>query len=161
MDELLQRTAGLPEVRLAPGDTVIREGETGDGLWILVSGALQVSKDGVSVNSIQRPGAAIGEISLLLDSPYSATVVAREPSVLRYAADGRALMRGDAAITRLIAVGLAERLAFATAYLADLKNQYGDAPGLAMASEVLGHLAHHRPRQPAQPGSARDPNPDY
>jgi len=161
MDELLQRTVGLPEIKLSPGDVVIREGEAGGGLWILVSGALQISKDGVAINAIDRPGAAVGEISLLLDSPVSATVVAREASVLRHAVDGRALMAGDAAITRLIAVGLAERLAFVTTYLADLKNQYGDAPGMAMVSEVIDQLAHHRLGPPARPGSARDPDPDY
>jgi CRP-like cAMP-binding protein len=160
MDELLQHTAGLPEISLAPGDTVVREGEIGGGLWVLVSGALQVSKAGMSINSISRPGAAIGEISLLLNAPYSATVVASEASTLRYAADGRALLMSVPAITRLIAAGLAERLDFVTTYLADLKNQYGDAPGLTMVSDVLHELAHRQGR-PARPGSAREPSPDY
>ena len=45
-------------------------------------------------------------------------------------------------------------------YLADLKEQYGDAPGLSMVSDVLTTLSHHG--QPAaRPGSARDPDPDY
>jgi CRP/FNR family transcriptional regulator, cyclic AMP receptor protein len=160
MDELLQCTAGLPEIRLAPGDTVVREGEAGDGLWILVSGTLQISKAGVAINSISRPGAAIGEISLLLDSCYSATVVASEPSIVRYATDGRAWLASDPAIMRWIATGLARRLHVVTTYLADLKNQYGDSPGLAMVSEVLDQLAY-RQAPLAQPGSAREPNPDY
>ncbi|MEJ8823206.1 cyclic nucleotide-binding domain-containing protein [Variovorax humicola] len=160
MHELLQRTAGLPEITLAPGDTLVREGESGDGLWILISGTLQVSKAGTAISSVSRPGAAIGEISLLLNSPYSATVVASEPCVLRYAADGHALLMSNPAITRLIAVGLAERLAFVTTYLADLKNQYGDSPGLAMVSDVLNQLAHRQGPQ-VRPGSEREPNPDY
>jgi len=160
MHELLQRTAGLPEITLAPGDTLVREGEYGDGLWILISGTLQVSKAGTAISSVSRPGADIGEISLLLNSPFSATVVANEPCVLRYAADGRALLMSNPAITRLIAVGLAERLAFVTTYLADLKNQYGDSPGLAMVSDVLNQLAHRQGPQ-VRPGSEREPNPDY
>ena len=40
----------------------------------------------------------------------------------------------------MVAVGLAERLNVATSYLADLKVQYGDAPGLSMVSEVLSRL---------------------
>ena len=160
MDELLQRSAGLPEITLAAGDTVVREGDAGDGLWILVSGTLMVSKDGIAINSVSRPGAAIGEISLLLDSPYSATVVARAPSSVRFASDGLASRMSDPAITRMIAAGLAERLNLVTTYLVDLKHQYGDSPGLAMVSEVLGHLAH-RQGPPARPGSAREPNPDY
>ncbi len=59
-----------------------------------------------------------------------------------------------------MAVGLAERLNFVTTYLADLKHQYGDAPGLAMVADVLGQLAQ-RQGPTAQPGSARDPDPAY
>jgi hypothetical protein len=44
--------------------------------------------------------------------------------------------------------------------LADLKQQYGDAPGLTMVSDVLNRLAL-RQTAPARPGSARDPQPDY
>jgi hypothetical protein len=66
----------------------------------------------------------------------------------------------DPAITQLVAVGLAERLTFVTTYLADLKNQYGDVPGLSMVSDVLNQLAQ-RQAPPARPGSARDPNPEY
>jgi CRP/FNR family transcriptional regulator, cyclic AMP receptor protein len=64
------------------------------------------------------------------------------------------------AITRLIAEGLAERLNYVTTYLADLKAQYGEAPGLTMVSAVLRELAE-RQRERARPGSARDPQPDY
>jgi CRP-like cAMP-binding protein len=159
MDDLLARTTGLPEITLPPGEILVREGDAGNSLWVLVSGALQVRKGGVAVNLLNRPGAVIGEISLLLDAPYSATVVASEASVVRHAADGRALL-SDPAITQLVAVGLAERLTLVTTYLADLKHQYGDAPGLAMVHDVLNQLAQ-RQGPPARPGSARDPNPDY
>jgi CRP-like cAMP-binding protein len=160
MDDLLQHTAGLPEITLQPGDTVVREGEAGGGLWVLVSGVLQVSKSGMVINAISQPGAAIGEISLLLDSPITATVSASAPSIMRHAADGRAFLMSDPAIMRLLAIGLAERLYHVTTYLADLMTQYGDSPGLAMVSEVLGQLAH-RQGPVARPGSAREPNPDY
>jgi len=45
-------------------------------------------------------------------------------------------------------------------YLADLKHQYGDAPGLAMVSDVLSKLSQHT-GPAAQSGSAREPNPEY
>ena len=57
-------------------------------------------------------------------------------------------------------MGLAERLNFVTTYLADLKHQYGDAPGLAMVSDVLSQLSQ-RQGAVARPGSARDPEPEY
>jgi hypothetical protein len=60
----------------------------------------------------------------------------------------------------LVAIGLAERLNFVTTYLADLKHQYGDAPGLSMVADVLHQLAQrHGPV--ARPGSARDPDAEY
>jgi CRP/FNR family cyclic AMP-dependent transcriptional regulator len=160
MTDMLSLSSHLPEIELAAGDTVVHEGRTAGGLWVLVSGALEVRKGDVLVNTITRPGALIGEISVLLDTVYSATVRATKRTVLRHAADGQALLASDPSITRLVAVGLAERLNFVTTYLADLKHQYGDAPGLSMVSDVLSQLAQ-RQAPPARPGSARDPDPDY
>jgi CRP-like cAMP-binding protein len=114
----------------------------------------------VEVNTIADPGAIIGEMSVLLGIDQSATVRATEHSVLRHAADGRALLGSDPAITTLVAVGLAERLSFITTYLADLTVQYDNAPGLSMVSDVLTRLGQHAgPR--ATPGSAREPDPEY
>jgi CRP/FNR family cyclic AMP-dependent transcriptional regulator len=160
MPDMLSLSAHLPELEFAPGDVVVAEGGAGGDLWVLVSGALQVRKGGVQVNVITQPGALVGEISLLLGSPHSATVEATERSVLRHAADGAALLFGHPDVTRLVAVGLAERLSFVTTYLADLKHQYGDAPGLTMVSDVLARLAQ-RQGPAARPGSARDPDPEY
>ena len=157
---MLSLSAHLPEVRMAPGEIVVREGGTAGALWVLVSGSLQVRKGSVVVTTIARPGALIGEVSALLGTAYSATVEAIEPTVLRHAVDGQALLASDPRITRLVAIGLAERLNFVTTYLADLKHQYGDAPGLTMVSDVLNELAQ-RQGPPARPGSARDPHPDY
>lgn len=158
--DMLAHCAHLPELTLPAGEVLVREGQPAAGLWILVSGSLRVLKGSVPVNVVAQPGAVIGEMSLLLDAPSSATVIASEPCVLRHAADGAALLARDPAITRLIAVGLAERLNVVTTYLADLKHQYGDAPGLAMVSEVVAELAQ-RPAAPAVTGSARDPDPEY
>jgi len=160
MSDMLALSAHLPTIEFAAGDVVVHEGGSAGSLWVLVSGALQVSKGPVVVNTITRPGALVGEIAVLLEGVNSATVRATEPSVLRHAADGQALLARDPAITRLVAIGLAERLNFVTTYLADLKLQYGDAPGLSMVSDVLARLAE-RQGPAARPGSARDPNPEY
>jgi CRP-like cAMP-binding protein len=159
MSDMVTHSAHLPVVELDPGQIVVHEGGVGGAIWVLISGALQVRKGDIPVNSITEPGAVIGEISVLLGTDHGATVEATEPSRLRYAADGEALL-GDPTITKLIAVGLAERLNFVNAYLADLKVQYTDAPGLSMVSGVLSRLAQ-RQAPPAQPGSVRDPDPDY
>ncbi len=157
---MLSLSATLPEVAYAAGDVVIEEGTTTGSIWVLVSGALDVRKGGVVVNRVVHPGALLGEVAVLLGSGHSASVVATEPSVLRYARDGRALLDSDPKISTFVAVGLAERLDFVTTYLADLKNQYADAPGLAMVSDVLARLAA-RTGPKAQPGSRREPDPEY
>jgi CRP/FNR family transcriptional regulator, cyclic AMP receptor protein len=158
--DMVELSAHLPLVEVAAGDTLVQQGEPSGAVWVLVSGALEVFQFDVSVNTITKPGAVIGEMSVLLGAPSGAGVVATEPSRLRYAADGHAFLFSDTEITRLIAVGLAERLTFVTTYLADLKYQYGDATGLSMVSEVLTHLAH-RQVPSARSGSARDPEPEY
>ena len=160
MNDMLALSAHLPETRFAPGDTVVHEGDAAGGIWVLVSGELQVRKGSVLVNTINRPGALIGEISVLLGTAYGATVETTAPSLLRHAADGRAFLSNDPHISQLVAVGLAERLNFMTTYLADLKYQYSDAPGLSMVTEVLNELAQ-RQVPLARFGSARDPNPEY
>ncbi|MEM8768892.1 MAG: cyclic nucleotide-binding domain-containing protein [Pseudomonadota bacterium] len=160
MEDMLQLTGHLPEVHYDPGDIIITEGGDSDGVWILVSGSLRVLKKGEEVNTVTLPGALIGEMSILLDIPDSATVEAAEPSVMRYAEDGAALLESDPRIIRLVAVGLAERLNFVTSYLADLQQQYSDSPGIAMVPEVLRQLSQ-RQGPPARPGSARDPDPEY
>lgn len=160
MNDMLALASHLPEVAFAAGDVVVREGGEPGGIWVLVSGTLAISKAGVPINVLSRPGTLIGEVSALLGANYTATVTAQERCVMRHAADGPALLARDPAITRLVAIGLAERLNFVTTYLADLKQQYADAPGLAMVSDVLGRLAQ-RQGPVARPGSARDADPDY
>jgi CRP-like cAMP-binding protein len=150
----------LPVVEVDAGTVIVSEGAESTSIWILMSGSLRVFKGDVSVNTVTVPGAIIGEVSLLLGAAHGATVIAMEPSRFRFAADGNALIFSDPQITRLIAVGLAERLNFLTTYLADVKEQYGGAAGLSIVSDVLAELAH-RQAPPARPGSARDPNPDY
>lgn len=157
---MLSLSVHLPEVTIGAGDVLVTEGSPSEGLWVLVSGALDVRKGDVVVNTITLPGALVGEMSELLGRPSSATVAASEPTVLRYAADAPAFFDGDPAVLRLVAQALAERLAFVTTYLADLKHQYADAPGLAMVGQVLSELAQ-RQAPAARPGSLRDPDPDY
>ncbi len=160
MHDMLLLSTHLPEVSFATGEIVIPEGGAAGPIWILVSGSLKVSKGSVQVNAVTEPGAMIGEVSVLLGSAFSATVEAVEPTVMRFAADGRALLASNPAIPTMVAVVLADRLRFVTTYLADLKHQYGDAPGLSMIPAVVSQLAQrHGP--PARPGSAREPDPKY
>ena len=157
---MLARSAHLPELEFATGDAIITAGTAAGELWVLVSGSLTVRKDGEVVNSISRAGALVGEMAVLLGTDHAITVEAAEPSRLRVARDADAFLGEDPETMRLVAYGLAERLNRVTTYLADLKHQYGDTPGLSMVSDVLTHLSVHQDL-PARSGSARDPDPEY
>jgi CRP-like cAMP-binding protein len=160
--DLLALTAHLPEVELASGEALLSTGGASGPIWILVSGSLRVLRDGVEVNTITQPGAAVGEMSVLLGTEHTATIEVIDAARLRVAEDGHALLASDPAITRCIAVGMAQRLVTVTGYLADLTQQYGDHPGLAMVSDVVRQLSHdHHHVARATPGSARDPDPEY
>jgi signal transduction histidine kinase len=81
--------SGLPEadlqrlysqartLKLPPGRVLIEEGTPGDALYILISGELEISKYAAAQDvkmDVRRPGDVIGEMSLLDNSPRSASV---------------------------------------------------------------------------------------
>lgn len=134
--DMLSLSSHLPEQAFAPGQVVVREGDAGGAIWVLVAGALA------------------GKVSVLLNARSGVIVQATEPSVLHRADDGAALLASHPAITRRVAEGQAERLNAITIYRVDLKQQYGNAPGLSMVSEVLSQLSQ-RQAAPARPSSAR------
>ena len=157
---MLTLSADLPEVALSPGEVLVLEGSPNGPVWVLVEGDLTVSNGEVEVNTITQPGAVIGEMSVLLGLRHGASVVASTAARLRVAQDGAAFLGSDPLVLRLVAEGLARRLNFMSTYLADVKDQYSEAPGLSMVAEVLSTLGHHG--QPtARSGSARDPEPTY
>jgi serine/threonine protein phosphatase PrpC len=94
--ESLKVLAAVHEQRVTAGETVVREGDPGETLYIVVDGDLEVSQGGVILNSVGR-GNHFGELGLATDGVRSATVVARRPAVLlTLSRDGLfELVRGD------------------------------------------------------------------
>ncbi len=66
---------------LAPGDTLFREGDAGDGMYVVLEGALEIQVSGKVVETSTR-GAIIGELALIDQAPRIATVTAKEASKL-------------------------------------------------------------------------------
>jgi len=70
------------------GVEIIREGEMGEGVYVMLSGEVEVSKqqaDGTTVSLAKlRPGDVFGEMSLLLNQVTSATVRATRSSAVLF-----------------------------------------------------------------------------
>lgn len=159
--DLLAAAADYPTQTLAPGDVIIAQGDAPSSIWLLESGSVTVERDGVAFARIDNPGAVFGEMSIVLERPATATVVAASEVVVRVIDDPEAFLteRPGAALTVLRTT--AARLDGLTQYLVDVKEQFAGQEGhLGMVGDILDTLVHHQ-APPARPGSARDPEGDH
>jgi CRP/FNR family transcriptional regulator, cyclic AMP receptor protein len=70
----------LEEVQVEAGEVVMREGDVGAWLFIVVTGQLRVERADRSV--LIGPGSVVGELAVLDPHPRSATVTAATPGLL-------------------------------------------------------------------------------
>jgi CRP-like cAMP-binding protein len=162
MTDVLTLCSALPEIRVAKGDTLIEEAVRTDRLYVLKNGAFEVVRNGVRVVSISEPGAFMGEISAVLGSVPTASVVAAKDSTVYVVDNASASVQRQPDLTYAIAQLLARRLAAVTAYLVDIKRQYADSnTHLALMDEVLANVIAMNPTRRTEPGSERSDVPDY
>jgi len=112
-----------PKRELAPGETLIAQGEDGGDLFILDSGELSVERDGIAIATIARHGAIIGEMSVVLGTAASATVKATIPTTVRVIRDAQDQLQRDPALSFRLAHLMATRLDTTSALLVDLTRQ--------------------------------------
>jgi len=159
MRAVLEHCVGGHELPLAANAVLMREGETSGRLYVLLEGRLDVLKGDTVVATLTEPGAMVGEMSVLLAQPHTATVRAAANSKVYQFDDAAAFLKAQPAVAMLIAQLLAHRLNAATTYLADIKRQYADHGNhLAMVGDVLESLINLSPK-PVSPGSDRQPDP--
>ena len=161
MNHVLALCSTLPELHVPRGSALIDESVRTERLYVLKTGALEVVRNGVRVVLVTEPGAFVGEISALLGSTPTASVVAAQDSTVHVLDQASAAVRGNPELTYAIAQLLARRLVAVTAYLVDIKRQYADSEThLGLMDQVLANLMAMQPTGLA-PGSERADVPDY
>jgi CRP/FNR family transcriptional regulator, cyclic AMP receptor protein len=159
MRDILEYCVGGLRRSVSAGTEVLHEGGRTGHLYVLIEGRLEVVKGDTVVAIITEPGAVLGEMSVLLDKPHTATVRAAADSAIYEIEDAASFLRQQPAVTILIAKMLAQRLNVANTYLADLKQQYaGHGNHLSMVGDVLQSMINLPPAE-VSPGSDRKSDP--
>ena len=99
----------LEEVRLAPGDVLFRQGDPGDSIYLLLSGQILINLGAPAQDDRKLatlgPGAILGEMGPLVNTPRSATAITSAESRLwriSTVAFHDALQHGDAWATSFL-----------------------------------------------------------
>jgi CRP/FNR family transcriptional regulator, cyclic AMP receptor protein len=66
---------------VAAGAVLFREGDYGDEMFAVVSGAIDIAIDGALAETV-GPGGIVGELALVDDAPRAGSAVARSDSVV-------------------------------------------------------------------------------
>lgn len=119
---LLKYCNDLPEISLIPGDYLLREGRKTGRFFILIEGSFEIIKENLQINRVSEPGAVFGEVSVLLDIPHLASVVALEKSRLYVVGNPTKFLQSNTDILYSISTILAQRLNTVTSTLIDLRH---------------------------------------
>ncbi|MGO1973520.1 MAG: Crp/Fnr family transcriptional regulator [Propionibacteriaceae bacterium] len=126
-------SAAMSTIQLAKGAVLFREGDTGDQLYVVVSGKMKLGRSGSAgrenLLAVLGPGQMFGELSLFDPGPRSTTATAVTRTELR-SLDQAELVRwldGRPEVARGLLGQLAGRLRKANDVVSDLV--FSDVPG--------------------------------
>ena len=137
--DLARLVPELEECAINAGDVVFRQGEPGDGLYLIRSGAAGVSiadASGSRIVAVLEPPAYFGEMALLSDEPRTATIIALRPLALWKLPSDRfeALIGRYPRVLQQVATELARRLNQTTRRLAASEQAVSTMASVAYAA---------------------------
>ena len=100
MREVLDYCTGGTQRSIPAGTIFIHEGGTTGHLFVLIEGRLEVVKGDTVVANIIEPGAVVGEMSVLLDKPHTATVRAAADSTVYEFGNAASFLNEQPAVAR-------------------------------------------------------------
>lgn len=147
MSGILRLLSKFDVISLNDGDILINEGGQTNDLYVLVAGKLEVYKSTKLVTTISASGSVVGEMSLLLNRPHTATIKAKGICSLYRIPEASEFVRNNPDISWHIANLLAKRLTSATSYLVNNGDQFkGSNNHLNIIPEMLETLIFYYDR---------------
>jgi CRP/FNR family transcriptional regulator len=103
------------------GVTIIKEGDPGNGFYILLSGAVEVYKGDMLLSVLMYPGTIFGEMADILNKPRTCTVKAKNAARIAFvpSQDIEKLIREQPDMALKLLKTLASRLDRVTQKLSD------------------------------------------
>jgi CRP-like cAMP-binding protein len=104
-------TAVAGEQSFAPGQFVVRQGQVGTGLYVVIEGSVRVLRGADELTTL-GPGSFFGELSVIDQQPRNASVQAAEPTTCLAIAswDLLAMVESDPAFALNLIKGLVARV---------------------------------------------------
>jgi ATP-binding cassette, subfamily B, bacterial len=81
-ETLTKLATRMEREQIEPGAAVVREGESGERFYVVLSGMLAVSQESMGARGLLQPGDYFGEVALAMDIPRTASVRAITPAVV-------------------------------------------------------------------------------
>lgn len=128
MPNLSEHISSQPTRTLEIGETLLVEGAGNDDIHVLLMGEIAIERGGVMLASLSNPGTIVGEMSVLLGRPASATVRAVRPTRIRSLNQAGRAMAGDAELAMHVAALVAARLDATSSIVVDLNRQLTGKP---------------------------------
>ena len=132
----LKKLADLPVTGYQAGESVLASGSKTGRLLVLLSGSVEVVKDGVQIAKVSAPGTVFGELAVLLDQAHSADVRTLEESDF-YVANAETLLAYDPAVTLYVAAILARRLDSANHAVVEVRRQLQGGESRSVIGKTL------------------------
>ena len=149
MADILDYCDGQPVVHFDAGETIIPEGARLGKLFVLIDGQIEVVRKDTQVSHVDEPGSVLGEMSVLLDMPHSATVKALSDVNAYVIDDAMQFLESRSEVAIHLATLLARRLYYTTTYLVDLQQQAeGKRHDLDVVDQILGSLVEATAAEP-------------
>ncbi len=137
---ILEAVRDYPVTVLGPRGVLVEEGAKTGRLYVLKMGDLEVVRDGSVVAAMDAPGSIVGEMSVLLDQPHTATVRSRHGAQVHVIDDPDAFLDVNAFVSRQIAKALALRLQRTTGMLVDMRHLAKERDDMLMFDKIFALL---------------------